>query len=219
MAPTLRFADADPTVAGDTDETDSIGEIARRLAESVCRGFVTHDRRDRDACVAAFFEVDRNQFAHLSEREAHAAATAYVDALWAKDAVEAPFVREDGTLDRERLDAADWGPVEECLERRAAIVGMDPEYARATTEGWRKHKTGGDYWTPHMTAQLHEVRVALDDPGYPHKRGSSPTGLGPLPARYLVCIELHDLKRDERWTEAVDVMHGYYADLLRQQRG
>lgn len=195
----------------------SIDECAEHMAENVCRGFITHDERDRAACVEAFFEVDRHQFRHLTDAEARRAATAYVDALWAKDDVEEPYVREDGTLDR-GLDDADWRPVEACLERRAEIVGMPAEYASATTEGWRKHKTGGDYWTPHMVAQRHEVRAALDDPEYPHKRGSSQAGVGALPARYLVCIELHDMKSEAHWMEAADVMRSYYADLLRGQR-
>lgn len=196
-----------------------VARLAKHMAENVCQGFITHDRRDREACIAAFFEVDRNQFGHLTDDEAYVAARAYVDALWAKDHVEKPYVREDGSLEREPLDEADWGPVEECLRERAEVVGMDAEYASATTEGWRKHKTGGDYWTPHMIAQRHEVRAAIGDPEYPRKRGTSPTGVGPLPARYLVGIELHDMKSEAHWGEAVDVMAGYYADILRAQRG
>lgn len=217
MTSTIPDANADRGAAARAASSQSVDTLAEHMAENVCRGFITHDNRDREACVEAFFEVDRHQFAHLSDAEARRAATAYVDALWAKDDVEAPYVREDGTLE-EALDDADWEPVEACLERRAEIVGMPAEYASATTEGWRKHKTGGDYWTPHMVAQRHEVRAALDDPDYPHKRGSSQSGVGVLPARYLVCIELHDMKTEEHWREAADVMQSYYADLLRERR-
>lgn len=196
----------------------SVDELAEHMSESICNGFITHDHRQREACIEAFFEVDRYQFPHLSDDEAYRAATAYVDALWAKDDVEEPYILDDGSLDREPLDDADWSPVVDCLERRADIVGMSPEYATATTEGWRKHKTGGDYWTPHMRAQLHEVRAALDAPEYPHKRGSSQHGFGPLPARYLVGIELHDMKSEQHWTEAIDTMQSYYAEILRTQR-
>lgn len=188
------------------------------MAMNICRGFITHDDREYEAAIEAFFEVDRHQFPHLTDAEARCAAAAYVDALWAKDEVEAPYVQDDGTLDRERLDEADWKPVQACLEQRADIVGMPTEYASATTEGWRKHKTGGDYWSPHMIAQRHEVRAAINDPGYPHKRGSSQSGVGVLPARYLVCIELHDMKSEEHWAEAVDVMTTYFADILHKQR-
>ncbi|MBV0924935.1 hypothetical protein KTS45_12075 [Halomicroarcula limicola] len=204
------------TVADAPDR--SIDDLAEHMSENICKGFITHDDRQREACIEAFFEVDRYQFPYLSEEEAYRAATAYVDALWAKDDVEEPYVKDDGSLDRDPLDDADWSPVVDCLERRADIVGMSREYATATTDGWRKHKTGGDYWTPHMRAQLHEVRAALDAPEYPHKRGSSRHGLGPLPARYLVGIELHDMKSEEHWEEAVDVMQSYYAELLRNQR-
>lgn len=218
MVSTHQSPDSEPAAPHATDANESLEDLARHMGEHVCRGFRAHDRGDRDACLAAFFEVDRHQFGHLTDRAAHAAATAYVDALWAKDAVEAPHVRDDGTLDRASLDAADWGPVEAPLARRAEIVGMDAEYASATADGWRTHKTGGDYWTLHMVAQRHEVRAALDDPDYPHKRGSSQSGVGPLPARYLVGIELHDMKSERHWAEAADVMQGYYADLLRGQR-
>lgn len=217
MSSTLSLEDAGQESNTVSATDSSIDELATHMAANVCRGFITHDERDREACIEAFYEVDRNQFAHLSDEEARHAAVAYVDALWAKDEVETPYIREDGTLDAE-LDDADWRPVEAALERRAEIVGMPAEYASATTDGWRLHKTGGDYWTPHMVAQRHEVRVALDDPDYPHKCGSSPTGVGVLPARYLVCIELHDMKTEAHWKEAARVMQTYYADLLREQR-
>lgn len=218
MITALPFQESGRETAAANVSVRSIDDLAGHMAENICRGFITHDDRDREACIEAFFEVDRHQFAHLDAEQAYRAATAYVDALWAKDDVEAPYVREDGTLDREPLDDADWGRVEECLERRAAVVGMPAEYASATTEGWRKHKTGGDYWTPHMVAQRHEVRAVLKDPQYPRKRGTSRSGVGALPARYLVGIELHDMKSEESWTEAVDVMQSYYAELLREQR-
>lgn len=217
MSSTLSLEDvrqeSNTAVAADS----SIDELATHMAINICRGFITHDERDREACIESFYEVDRHQFSHLSDEDARRAAVAYVDALWAKDAVEAPYVREDGTLDA-GLDDADWRPVEDALERRTEIIGMPTEYASATTDGWRLHKTGGDYWTPHMVAQRHEVRAALDDPDYPHKRGSSQTGMGVLPARYLVCIELHDMKTARHWKEAAQVMQTYYTDLLREQR-
>lgn len=198
-----------------TESDKSVDELAEHMAVNVCRGFNAHDERERRACTEAFYQVDRYQFPHLPDEEVRQAAKAYADALWAKDEVEEPYLREDGTLDREALAAADRRPIEIPLERRADIVGMAHEYASATAEGWIKHKTGGDYWTPHMIAQRHEIRAALGDPDYPHKRGTSPTGVGSLPARYLVCIELHDMKSEERVTEAVDVMRTYYSEILR----
>lgn len=206
-------ATREPNRVAESDR--SVDELAKHMAVNVCRGFNSHDDRERQACIEAFYEVDRYQFPSLPDEEVRQAAKAYVDALWAKDEVEEPHLREDGTLDREALADADRRPIEIPLERRADIVGMPHEYASATAEGWIKHKTGGDYWTPHMSSQRHEVRAALGDPDYPHKRGTSPTGVGSLPARYLVAIELHDLKSEERVAEAVDVMQTYYSEILR----
>jgi len=192
---------------------------AALMAEQLCRGFKHHDGRERDACVAAFFEVDRRQFAHLDDEAARDAATAYVDALWAKDDVEAPYVDGRTILDPPGLDAADWSPVRDALDRRAAVVGMPPAYAWRTTEAWRLHKTGGDYWTPMLKAQCHELRAALDDPQYPHKDGFGGSGTGPLAARYLVGVELHDMHTESRWTEAVRVMTPYFAEILDAREG
>lgn len=197
-----------------TDDRPDRRELAERLAEQICRGFLYHDDEEWEACVAAFYEVDRHQFPHLSDDEARTAAVAYAAALWAKDEIEPPL-RDDGTFDSDAIDAADWNLVRSWLERRANIVGMDREYATCTAEGWRKHKTGDDYWTPLMRGQQHEIRVALDDPAYPRKEGTCRTGFGPLTARYLVGLELHDMKTEHHWKRAVDTMIPYFEQILR----
>lgn len=206
-----RAAGADATGGVASDRAG----LAAYMGRQVCLGFVHHDRREWSETVSSFYAVDRHQFAHLSDEQALEAATAYAAALWAKDAVEAPHRRDDGSLDREALDAADWSPVEACLARRAEVVGMPEEYATATTAGWRKHKTGGDYWTPHMRAQYHEIRAAMGDPAYPRKEENGQSGFGPLAARYLAGIELHDMKTERHWERAADVMAGYYEEILR----
>lgn len=188
-------------------------DLAEHLARQICKGFVYHDEDEWQKSVAAFYAVDRHQFAHLSDDEAFAAAEAYAAALWAKDAIEPPL-RDDGTFDPDAIDAADWSPVRACLERRAEIVGMDREYATGTTEGWRKHKIGEDYWTPLMRGQHHEIRVALGDPDYPRKRGTCQTGFGPLTARYLLGLELHDMKTERHWKLAVETMVPYFEQIL-----
>ena len=207
---------ADPAA----EEADRPTEVA----EKICEGFVRHDRRDRDGAVAAFFAVDRAQFAHLEDEDALAAAEAFVDALWAKDAVEAEHVEaaESGTspesFDDAGLAAADWSEVAGHLARRAAIVGMDLEYATATTVAWRRHKTGGDYWTPTLCAQAHEVRAAMDgEEAAKHRHGRS--GFGHLPARYLVGLELHDMRTESHWKQAVAVMTPYFAEILDAHGG
>lgn len=199
------------------------------LAEKICEGFVRHDRRDREGAVEAFFEVDRNQFAHIDDDAAREAAEAFVDALWAKDEVERAYVvASESADDPEAFDdaglaAADWSAVTEHLARRAEVVGMDPEYATATTEAWRRHKTGGDYWTPTMVAQNHEVRAAVGDSGTgreaPVKNRHGRSGFGHLPARYLVGIELHDMRTEEHWKQAAAVMTPYFAEILAAHGG
>lgn len=184
------------------------------MATALCRGFIAHDDGDRDAAIEAFHEVDRRQFAHLNEDRAREAAVAYVDALFAKDDVELKHLH-DGDLDSEELDAARWEPVSRHFRVRAATAGMDPEYARASTLGWKRHKTGGDYWTPIQRAQMHEFRAALQNPSYPEKPKYGQSGFGPEPVRYVAGIELHDMHTADHWEQAVDVMTPYFERILR----
>jgi hypothetical protein len=180
------------------------------MADQLGRGFLHHDRRERDAAIEAFAKVDVLQFEHLDEIEAREAAEGYVDALWAKDEVE-DSCRADGEIDRDRLAEADWSAVEAGFKRRAEVVGIDPKYAPLTTEAWIKHKIGGDYWTPMMEAQMLELRVALQDPEYPDKPRYGQSGFGAEPARYALGVELHDTRQYEQGHEA---MTPYFQRIL-----
>lgn len=208
-----------PTDAEEYDiDADSFGEADERtlaafMAERTCLGFIHHDRREYEAAVEAFYHVDRHQFAHLTDAEAHEAARALTDAFWAKDEVEQEFI--DGADVDPALDDADWRPIEDALSRRAEIVGMDDEYASKTTEAWRNHKTGGDYWTPTMAAQSHEIAAAIGSHREKPKYGQS--GYGHLTARYLVGLELHDMHTERHWEEAAEVMATYYGEILGAQ--
>ncbi|ADJ14699.1 hypothetical protein [Halalkalicoccus jeotgali] len=201
--------DIDADAFGEADER----ELARFMSEQTCLGFIYHDRREYEAAVEAFYQVDRHQFAHLTDEEAREAARALTDAFWAKDDVEQAHI--DGADVDPELDEADWSPVEDALSRRAGIVGMDPEYAPKTTEAWRNHKTGGDYWTPTMVAQSHEIDAAIGSPQEKPKYGRS--GYGHLTTRYLTGLELHDMHTERHWKEAADVMTDYYAEILGAQ--
>jgi len=172
------------------------------MAASIGMGFVAHDRRERQEAIEAFAAVDRFQFRHISDQTAREAAVAYVDALWAKDLVE-DSCRTDGGFDREALDAADWTPVREAFARRASLVSANSEYAELSTVAWRRHKTGGDYWTPLQKAQMYELRAALQDDDYPHKPRGGQSGFGVEPARYALGVELHDTRRYEEGIEAM----------------
>lgn len=205
---------------------------ATETARSLCEGFVAHDDRDRERAIAAFRRVDDAQFAHLDADHAHAAAAAYVEALWAKDALEAAHTypgapgavdetysdrdrRPDAaTLDRDSLARSDWAPVREAFRRRADVVGMAPAYAEHSTTFWQRHKCGGDYWTPAMRAQCIEVRAAMGDAAYPAKTGDGASGFGALPVRYCLGNELHDAHTEAAWRRAVDVMTPYYARIF-----
>jgi len=208
---------ADECTTDDGPLTEDAEDRAGYMAEQLCHGFKHHDERDRAACIEAFFEVDRRQFAWLGDDRAREAAVAYVDSLWAKDAVEEPYVDGRRLVDPEGLDTADWSPVREALARRADVLDIDERYAEETTVAWRRHKTGGDYWTPTLSAQRYELRAAFRDPTYPDKTGFGRSGFGPLPARYLVGIECHDAHTDARWKEAVEVMTPYFGDILAAQ--
>jgi tRNA(Leu) C34 or U34 (ribose-2'-O)-methylase TrmL len=190
---------------GESHEPASDGS-ATELAMQMGMGFVYHDRREREAAIDAFAAVDTFQFQHVSERTAREAAEAYVDALWAKDELEAACT-VDGELDREALEVADWSAVEAAFARRAELVDVDPAYAELSTTAWRRHKTGGDYWTPMQRAQMYELRAALQDDEYPHKPRDGQSGFGPEATRYVLGVELHDMRRFE---EGLETMRPYF---------
>lgn len=217
----LSSTDDDGTDAGEraTQETEGrIDRQARYLAEQICSGFQLHDRRQREESIEAFYAVDRNQFPDLTDDEAFRAAEAYVDALWAKDEIEKRHETGDGEFDHRAVRDADYSPVHEYLRRRADVVGMDPTYAERTTEAWQNHKAGRDYWTPFMAAQTIELRTALGDPDYPDKPRGGQSGFGPLAARYVVGVELHDMHSNPAWDEAIRIMTPYYRRILEAHR-
>lgn len=206
--------DGGGSASADADRSATPESVATRL----CEGFQHHDERRREAAIDAFATVDAFQFAHVDRSTIRRAATAYVDALWAKDAVEDRHRNGEAedALDREALADADWSAVESALAERAALLGIDPEYAALTTEGWRLHKVGGDYWTPHLRAQELELQAAIQDPNYPAKSRHGTSGAGPEATRYLLGVELHDCRR---WEEARDVMVPYFEAIRREQDG
>ena len=197
---------------------DDTADVAREMAEEICLGFRWHDRRERTRAVDAFAFVDRRQFAHLDAATARTAADAYVDALWAKDAVEESCT-VDGELDYDALAEADWSPVEAAFAERAEIVGMDPRYARDSTVAWKRHKVGGDYAQPMQRAQVYELRAAMGDPEYPHKPHQGQSGYGPEAARYLLSVELHDMHTEDHWKQALETMVPYFERVLRAHEG
>lgn len=216
------------TATDDAKATDSTGELkhrsnnrlgrqARHLAEQICSGFQLHDRGQREEAEEAFYAVDRGQFPDISDKEARTASRAFVDALWAKDALEKRHMVE-GVIDPESIADADWHPIQDALARRADVVGMDKGYADRTTEAWRKHKTGEDYWTEFLEAQTHELRVAMEDPAYPTKPKEGLSGYGSVATRYLLAVELHDIHTRETWEEAIRVMVPYYRAILESHR-
>lgn len=190
---------------------------AEYMAEQVIEGFIAHDAGDRGGAIEAFYNVDALQFAHLNDEDARLAATCYVDALFEKDEVEFRHLR-GGDIDAESLEMADWGPVRQRFRMRAGVVGMDAEYAIASTEAWKRHKTGGDYWTPIQRAQLIEFRAAIGDPEYPNKPKYGQSGFGPEAMRYALAIELHDMHDWDYVEQAVDVMTPYFDFILTNQR-
>jgi hypothetical protein len=183
------------------------------MAEQLSVGFRAHDKGLREEAVEAFHAVDRLQFQDLDDEDTHLAATAFVDALWAKDEVEFQCLR-DGELQIADVREADYRPVKQKLRQRASIIGADPRYAEAKAEAWQKHKAGGDYWTPFGRSQMYELRAALGDPDYPSKPRAGQSGLGPEPLRYVLAFELHDMHTDRHWQEGVSVMIPYYVKIL-----
>ncbi len=190
--------------------------LATEMATHICLGFREHDRGNRDESIYHFSVVDKHQFAHLDTDTAKDASIAYVNALFEKDDVEIQYLR-DGCLDRDGLREADWSRVAAQFRIRAAVVGMNPDYAALSTEGWKKHKVGDDYWTPLQQAQLYELRAALQDPTYPAKPKDGQSGFAPEPMRYVLAVELHDMHTEAYWNQARDVMIPYFERILEGQ--
>lgn len=189
---------------------------ARHMAEQLTRVFRAHDERDRSTAIEACEDVDRLYFQHADEESVRLGAAAFVDALWEKDEVEFRHLR-DGGLDREGVGSADWSPVRQKFRERAAALGIDQEYAACKTRGWRRHKAGGDYWTPFQRAQVLELRAALQDPAYPDKPKYGQSGHGPEAVRYTLGVELHDMHTPEHWHQARRAMTPYFRMVLRER--
>ncbi|MFW6384450.1 MAG: hypothetical protein ACOCZC_03535 [Halodesulfurarchaeum sp.] len=204
-----------PPTPGGSNPGTGLQTTAREMAKQVIQGFQAHDDGRREDAIDAFAAVDVRQFRHLDEDDARLAAKAYVEALFEKDEVEFAYLK-DGDIDAEGLAEADWSPVRKQFRLRAAVAGIDSEYAVASTEAWKYHKTGGDYWTPVQRAQMLELRCALQDPEYPHKPRWGQSGFGPEPARYALAIELHDMRDPAYVRQAVDVMVPYFTRILRE---
>jgi hypothetical protein len=207
------MSQSEPEPKQDQPSIDYAEPSASYLADQLCQGFIYHDQREREKAIEAFAAVDVCQFAHVSEAEAHRAAVGYVDALWIKDEIE-ESCRVDGELDPDELAAADWSRMTAAFERRAKAAGIDPQYAELTTQAWIEHKTGGDYWTPMMHAQMLELRTALQDPTYPDKPRHGRGGFGPEPTRYALGNELHDTRQ---WEQAREVMIPYFQRVLDER--
>ncbi|MES3517955.1 MAG: hypothetical protein PPP58_09855 [Natronomonas sp.] len=188
-------------------------EMARGMAEMLAKGFKAHDVGDHAEAVEAFTFVDRHQFSELGDENLRLAAEAFVDALEAKDDVELRYLR-DGTFDQEGLRTADYSEPRQHLRRRAAIIGAEQAYAITKAEAWRKHKAGGDYWTPFVRSQVYELRAALDDPAYPDKPRAGKSGPGPDPMRYMLAFELHDMKTEEHWEQGIEALVPYFSLIL-----
>ena len=198
---------------GDVGGADSLYSTARYMAEQLSAGFRAHDKGHRTEAIEAFHAVDTYQFPDLDETDTHLAATAFVDALWAKDEVEFKCLR-NGDLQVADLEQADYRPIKQKLRQRASLIGADSRYAATKAEAWRQHKTGGDYWTPFGQSQLYELRAALGDPNYPEKPRAGQSGLGPEAMRYVLAFELHDMHTERYWREGISVMVPYYVKIL-----
>lgn len=199
----------------DGSGTGNLEETAREMATQLTRVFQKHDEKQRSEAIEACKDVDRLCFQHLPEETITVGATAFVDALWAKDDVEFDYLRGGG-LDKRGLDRADWSPVRQQFRKRAAAFDIDQEYAEYKTTGWRRHKTGGDYLTPFQQAQVLELRAALQDPEYPHKPKYGQSGPGPEAIRYTLGVELHDMHTPHHWKQARDAMTPYFLRILTE---
>lgn len=192
---------ADQAVTGET------------LATALATMFQAHDRGDFGSAIELCEFIDTYQFPHLDEEAVAISARSFVGALRAKDRIEFAHLR-GGDLDSRRLASADYSPVRTKLRTRASVIGADHRYADTKAEAWKRHKVGGDYWTPFMRSQLYELRAILRDPGYPNKPRAGRSGFGPEPVRYILAFELHDMKTPNHWSEGIQIMTPYFEKIL-----
>lgn len=194
-------------------EANDTRSTARYLSKQLAAGFQAHDRGSYSDAVGHFYAIDEYQFQNLADDKLHLAARAFVEALRAKDEVEFQCLQH-GDIQQEAIMEADYSPVRNKLRQRAAIIGADSNYAVKKAEAWRKHKAGGNYWTPFGWSQVHELRAALQNPDYPPKPRAGKSGLGPEPLRYVLAFELHDMHTKRHWEQGIEVMVPYYESIL-----
>ncbi|WP_160135139.1 hypothetical protein [Halococcus salsus] len=199
-------------------EANDNRSTARYLSEQLAAGFQAHDRGSYSDAIEHFYMIDKYQFENLGDDKLRLAATAFVDALEAKDEVEFQCLQH-GDIQQEAIMDADYSPVRNKLRQRASIIGADSNYAVKKAEAWRKHKAGGNYWTPFGWSQVHELRAALQNPDYPSKPRAGKSGLGPEPLRYVLAFELHDMHTKRHWQQGIEVMIPYYETILTNQMG
>jgi hypothetical protein len=186
---------------------------AREMSRNLANMFKAHDDSDRESAIESLIEVDRRQFPALSSDEIELASAAFVDALFAKDEVEFQQLT-DGKIDDDGIREADYSSPLQKLRQRAVIIGADQQYAIKKVQAWRRHKLGGDYWTPFQQSQVHELRAVLNDPEYPHKPRAGQSGPGPEAMRYSLAFELHDMHTERHWLQGIRVMTPYFLKIL-----
>lgn len=200
----------------DLSRSRQLQVTARDLAGQLARVGKAHDKGLYEEAIEACTFVDRHQFQYLDTEEARLAAKGFVDGLWEKDNVEFECLKH-GEIDAEALAEADYSPVRGPLRQRAAVIGADPQYAVEKAKAWKRHKTGGDYWTPFLMSQVYELRSIFGD-RYPEKPRAGQSGPGPDPIRYLLAFELHDMKTETDWRQGIDAMVPYFAKILDHYR-
>ena len=87
-------------------------------------------------------------------------------------------------------------------------------YATASTLAWKRHKVGGDYWTPMLRSEEAELRAAMQE-AYPEKTHEGQSGFGAEAVRYLLGVELHDMHTEGHWRQAKTAMTPYFETILR----
>jgi hypothetical protein len=200
-------------VAKSERDESQLRTTAREMSESLAKVFRAHDNSNREDAIESLIEVDRRQFPTLDTDEVELASTAFVDALFAKDEIEFQQLT-GGEIDATGLREADYSAALQKLRQRAVLIGADQQYAVEKVRAWRRHKVGGDYWTPFQQSQLYELRAALNDPEYPHKPRAGQSGPGPEAMRYALAFELHDMHTERHWLQGIRVMTPYFLRIL-----
>lgn len=184
-------------------------ELARTVAQHVCRGFILHDDGDLDLAADEFGHSYRLVFDDVPCEKAMAAGKSYALALAAKDVIDCEQDRA------KRLVDPRWDRVYRQFLEITGLLGIDPRWAYHYNQFWVKHKAELEYWSDVVESERYWTARLL--PSWQDKQSDGRNGPGPLPFLYAAAVEAHDLHTEAAWKMAEEVMTMYFGAIFAER--